>query len=164
MAERSGIEMLEEILFKISQLESQISGIDKNIKSLLNTSKNGAIKNKPEISVAQPNTGPVSGFKNFSFQPEQTEPIIMVKGKLKLSSGNSTIPISGVSVTIYDSFDKVVKKTKTNRAGQWMSQLKPGKYVALFEGEANGKKLLPQNKNFIVPQTLPAGQTEFEVI
>jgi len=69
------------------------------------------------------------------------------------------IPLSSVSVKIYNEHDALIKETRTNRAGHWVSHLPPGKYVALFEGELNGKKLLPQNRNFLVPE----GQTEFEV-
>lgn len=88
---------------------------------------------------------------------------IMVKGKMIVMSGQQTIPLANVNVTIFNSKDAVVKETKTNRAGHWMSQLSPGKYVAKFEGEYAGQKLIPMNKAFEVPTTLPEGQTEIEV-
>ena len=89
---------------------------------------------------------------------------IMVSGKIKVEKDGKIVPIPNVSIRIYDDRDKLVKETKTNRAGHWMGQLIPGKYVALFEGEFSGQQLLAQNKNFEVPETLPNGQTEFEVI
>lgn len=88
---------------------------------------------------------------------------IMVKGKMIVMSGQQTIPLASVNVTIYNSKDKVVKETKTNRAGHWMSQLPPGRYVAKFDGEYAGQKLIPMNKAFEVPTALPEGQTEIEV-
>jgi hypothetical protein len=123
-----------------------------------------------------------SGFQNFNFEPvdaaklkdnriknKTNRPVlkksksIMVKGKLKIAKGESAVPLANASVKIYDEKDKLIKQTKTNRAGHWMSQLPSGRYVALFEGEINGKKLLPQNINFEVPEKLPDGQTELEI-
>lgn len=123
-----------------------------------------------------------SGFQNFNFEPvdasklkdnriknKTNRPVlkkpknIMVKGKLKIAKGENTVPLANASVKIYNEKDKLIKQTKTNRAGHWMSQLPSGRYVALFEGEINGKKLLPQNINFEVPEKLPDGQTELEI-
>lgn len=41
-------------------------------------------------------------------------------------------PLSGVVVRIMDANNNVVKQTKSNRAGLWMSFLPPGKYIAEF--------------------------------
>jgi len=89
---------------------------------------------------------------------------IMCKGKMLVDSGDGELPLSGLSVKIFDSTDKIVKETKTNRAGHWMSQLAPGKYVALYEGEYDGTKLVPVNKNFEVPDSLEEGQKFVEVV
>lgn len=201
MAEKSGIEMLEEILQRLVTLEKRLDIMDKNIKTIANSSKLADLltkasgtpldgfsrASKPGIPRAvvpdvkkqvEQIKQKAEGFKNFSFQSTDAAKSgidrashrssrpkgIMVKGRLKIDKGTGPIPLPGVSVTIYDPNDKVVKKTKTNRAGLWMSQLAPGKYVALFEGMVEGKKLQSQNKNFEVPEKLPEGQTEFEVI
>lgn len=205
MSEKSGIEMLEEIISRLLRLEQKIDILDKNVKRLMNTEmpvvkntragvssgpmikagvqdiekKINDIKAKTADAVAK------SGFKNFGFEsstaqnspafnkgnrlavpniPSPSGQNVMVKGRLKLDKGENTIPLSGASVKIFDEKDVLVKSTKTNRAGHWMSQLPPGKYVALFEGEIDGKKLQSQNKLFEVPQQLPEGRTEFEVI
>lgn len=206
MTEKSGIEMLEEILHRLSSIEKRLDVMDQNIKTIANSSKLSELINKaagttldgwtkaakpglPKIQKPEiPNVkdkieaikNKAGGFKNFSFEAsdasktDQVPPRrgaalppgsnILVKGKIKFDQGDKTVPLSGISVKIYDSQDKEVKNTKTNRAGHWMSHLPPGQYVALFEGTINGKKLLPQNKNFEVPESLPEGQIEFEVI
>ena len=202
MADKSGIEMLEEILNRLDIMEKRIDLIDSNIKKLMNGSNLSKLIQKasgtplddwakatkpglaeiPDVKKKIEEIKKNAGFKNFSFQAtdaakiKQAQPdrgakapvakpkSIMVKGKLKIEKGDEVIPLSSALVKIFDSKDKLVKETKTNRAGHWMSQLTPGKYVVLFEGEFDGKKLLPQNKNFEVPEKLPNGQTEFEVI
>ena len=82
---------------------------------------------------------------------------------MMVSVEGNIVPLQGINVKIFDENDKLVKQTKTNRAGHWMSQLPPGKYVALFDGKYGGKNLLQQNKNFIVPNELPSGQNYIEV-
>jgi len=201
MADKSGIEMLEEILHRLDMIEKRLDVMDNNIKAITNTAKLADLIQK---AAGTPLDGwskaikpgmPVgakrkmeevqdrAGFKNFKFQPADAAGVrgatlankagrvappklknIMVKGRLKIDKGGEVVPLSSASVKIFDATDKLVKQTRTNRAGHWMSQLAPGRYVALFEGEVGGKKLLPQNKNFEVPQDLPAGQTEFEVV
>jgi len=121
------------------------------------------------------------GFKNFKFESSDAAktnvgaPLaqkskvapgpknIMVSGKMMVNDGDKQVPLTSVSVKIYNEQDKLVKETRTNRAGHWMSQLPPGKYVALFEGEMGGKKLVPQNRTFEVPVKLPPGQATVEV-
>jgi len=119
-----------------------------------------------------------SKIKKFKFEPSDASRIkqpsanrssrgnknIMVKGKMVTYDGDTQVPLPQISVKIFDEKDNLVKTTKTNRAGHWMSQLAPGKYVALFEGEFNNKALVPQNKMFEVPQELSDGQLEFEVL
>lgn len=190
MSARSGIEMLEEILDRLDVLEKRMDIIDNNIKTLINGSNlakliskaaDAKLENWSQAMKTETEDEKPKGFKNFGFQPVDASKLkgtppaerkakstvtnnIMVTGKLKIDRDGKTVPLSGASVTIYDVRDKVVKKTKTNRAGHWMSLLQPGKYVALFEGELDGKKLLPQNRNFEVPAELPAGQKEMEVL
>ena len=121
-----------------------------------------------------------SGFKNFKMEmsdaskmntgevlaQRQRAPVknIVVKGKMVLQDGGKLVPLSNISVKVYNDKDILVKETRTNRAGHWVSHLPSGKYVANFSGENNGKKLVEINKNFIVPETLSEGQLEFEVV
>lgn len=192
MTEKSGINMLEEILDRIKVIEKRLSIMDNNIKSIANSANLANLIDKAAgtsldtwAKATKPGlpkkTKDSTGFKNFSFESVDAAKMahdapladkksrgntknIMVKGKLKINNGDKMVPLSGASVKIYNNKDEVVKQTKTNKAGHWFSQLVPGKYVVLFTGEINGKQLLPQNKNFEVPETLPKGQTEFEVI
>lgn len=190
---RSGIDMLEELLDRLKTLEKRLDVIDTNIKIITNGTNlaklidkavdtplkehaKAMVQEKPKAQAVEP---PEKGFKNFNFEPTDAAKLkkkpapkragaktntLMVKGKLKIGRDGKNVPLSGVSVKIYDEKDKMVKQTKTNRAGHWMSKLPPGKYVALFEGEINGQKLLPQNRNFEVPTELPKGKKEIEVI
>jgi len=204
MTDKSGIEMLEEILSRLAIIEKRLDVMDNNIKAIANSTKMASLINKaagtpldgwakatkPGISAnAKHKIEEIqekAGFKNFAFQPADAAQVkgaaalanktaraappppklrnVMVKGRLKIEKEGTTVPLASASVKIFDATDKLIKETRTNRAGHWMSQLAPGRYVALFEGEINGKKLLPQNKNFEVPQDLPTGQTEFEVV
>ena len=202
MSEKSGLEMLEEILSRLEDLEKRITIIDTTVKAIANSANLANMVSKlsgtkldgwakatkpglpeaPNVAEKIEKIQEKSGFKNFKFEPSDASKVstgsaladktargaglkkIMVKGRLKVSKNGESVPLASASVTIYDAKDQEVKKTKTNRAGLWMSQLSPGKYVALFEGELDGKKLLPQNINFEVPTSLPEGQTEFEVL
>ena len=76
----------------------------------------------------------------------------MCQGKMVAEQGGKPIPLPGLDVTIFDDKDNLVKKTKTNKAGSWMSKLKPGNYVANIEGKFNGKDLYPVNLTFVVRQ------------
>lgn len=198
MAERSGIEMLEEVLDRLSTIEKRLDVMDNAIKAIANSTKLAELIQKASgtpldgwAKAAKPGIPAdtkkraeeikeKAGFKNFSFQPADAatantvkpnrsarakpQKNIMVKGKLKIQKNGEAVPLASASVKIFNAEDKLIKQTRTNRAGHWMSQLPPGRYVALFEGEVDGKKLLPQNKNFDVPSELPEGQNEFEVV
>lgn len=74
----------------------------------------------------------------------------MCQGKMVAELKGSSIPLPDLDVKIFDEVDAVVKTTKTNRAGVWMSQLKPGNYVANIEGKYAGKDLYPINLAFMV--------------
>jgi len=136
--------------------------------------------NKPKIQAAEikdnKTAEPKSGMR-FKFEPTDaskvTQPAVVtpakrtvqavhnvvVKGKMVTVSGDKSIPLTEVAVKIFDAKDKLVKETKTNRAGQWISHLPPGKYIAEMSGLFNGQELIPQNINFEIPE----GVKEFEV-
>lgn len=205
MAEKSGIEMLEELLEEVKLLHRKVDLLDRNLKQVANSAKmadlleraagtsldtfsraNG-VKAKIEKVDAQAEIARVkekaSKGMRFKFEPADASKIkqptalaqkgrvaatagpknIMVQGKMVIEQGDNSLPLSQIKVTIFDAKDNVVKETKTNRAGRWMSQLPPGQYVAKFEGEYGGKKLMPVNKAFEVPTELPPGQKELEI-
>jgi hypothetical protein len=184
MEEKSGFELLDEIVKKLDIIDKKLNIIlDSNNKPNIakqeseNNSKH--VYQKTDLDIAKKEVEKIKseiksdGFKNFKFTPSDTSKIkqdvpkgvtgIMAKGRMVANIGGKQTPISNINVKIFDNKDKLIKETKTNRAGLWMSLLPPGKYVALFEGEFNGKKLIPQNRVFIVPEKLPEGQTDIEV-
>jgi len=188
MTERTGLEILEEILDRLDLLEKKMDIVDKNVKNLINNIKSPvplvvstvkpAQKQATATAVSKP-AGDDKGFKNFVFQPtdaaktKHEEPLgqrnraeikpIVVTGKMIANVEGKMTPLAGVTVKIFNDKDVVVKETKTNRSGHWVSHLMPGNYCILFDGTIGGKKLVPINKNVIVPDRLPTGKLEFVV-
>jgi hypothetical protein len=170
MSEKSGIELLQELIQKVDILSKKVDVLDQNVKKMINSKR-------PSEQVKRANAEMVSGVKTeiqktktnidkmrFSFDrasaKENIKPTMtMVRGKMATELDGKEVPLIDISVKIYNDKDQLVKETKTNRAGHWMSQLPPGRYVALFEGEYNGSQLVPQNRNFEVT----AGSYEIEV-
>lgn len=132
---------------------------EKADKMRFNFETNDAAKKKDGVQPAR------RGVTAAAAEPPMKKPSnIMCKGKMLVEDGSGKkVPIPDLSVKIFDEKDKLIKETKTNRAGHWMSQLPSGKYVACYEGEYKGQKLVSVNKNFIVPDILPSGQTFIEV-
>ena len=130
----------------------------------------------PEVKDNKPVTDAKSGMR-FKFETSDASKVaqpvvatpakritqavhnVVVKGKMVTVAGDKSIPLTEVAVKIYDAKDALVKETKTNRAGQWVSHLPPGKYIAEMTGLFNGQELIPQNINFEIPE----GVKEFEV-
>jgi len=204
--EKSGIDMLKEILFKLTHLEKKMDVLEQNIKAIANSSKMAELINKAKntpmddwakasapvfdaeqhkakitkeiqqarqkaMQTVNANTTTPS-FKNFNFDssnmkktpnPVAPKKPVVVKGTLEADVNGAQVKLPGINVKIFDEQDKLVKTTRTNKAGQWLSHLRAGKYIALFEGEFNGEKLLSQNRNFEVPEALPDGIKEIEV-
>lgn len=194
--EKSGIELLKELVRKITVLEQKIDIIDRNMKIIMNNTKKvesvskfSSVGYNPPAANAQEtkqepqaeiNMTGKTGFKNFKMEvvdaskahigevlaqrQRQTVKNIVCTGKMATKMEGKMIPLADIDVKIFNDRDVVVKETKTNRAGQWTSFLPSGNYVALFEGVLNGKKLVPQNRNFTVPESLPEGQKTLEVV
>jgi hypothetical protein len=182
---KTGLELLEELLLYVARLEKKIDIIDQNVKALLNDTKPipAPPKSANHITAIEKPVAPKptdKGFKNFNFQPTDAakmkheeplaakradKPFIPVVGKMVSNIDGKIVALSGIDVTIFDETDAVVKKTRTNKIGEWVSHLEPNRnYVALFEGEFNGKRLVPINRNFTTPISLQPGQSEFRVI
>jgi len=189
MTERTGLEILEEILDRLDLLEKKIDIVDQNVKNIINSIKSSAplvlpttrpVQKQSTATAVNKPAGDDKNFKNFVFQStdaakmKHEEPLmqknrteakyIVVTGKMVANVEGKIVPLSGVNVKIFNDKDVVVKETKTNRSGHWVSHLMPGKFVALFEGSIGGKKLVPINRIFVVPEKLPNGKTELEVV
>lgn len=210
MQEKSGLEILEEIVRRLDSIERKLDVQDRNIKRIANTTQMADIINKatgtPLDDWARANKSATKQLPGIADAKKQIEDLqseiestihnkkmrfkfesmdasklnapsaishkkatvpastIMCKGKMLIESKGQQVPLSGVSVKIYDEKDKLIKSTKTNRAGHWMSQLAPGNYVALYEGEFEGQKLVPINKTFNVPDKLEGDKKFIEVV
>lgn len=110
MSNKSGIEMIEEIIDKVNTLDRRFTIVEQMMKQLLNVSN----QKNTKVSI-----NPVTKEK-----PKHT---IRVMGKIKNEKQQTVI---GVNVKVYDKDDNIVKETKTNKAGEWMCFLPPGKYIA----------------------------------
>ena len=194
MAEKSGIDMLEELLEEVKLLHKKIDLLDRNLKTVANSAKVAELltraegtkldtfarANKPVIKAeaVSNNTNIKENAPKFKFEPTDASKIkqpaalanksnravdtskkVVVSGKLITVSNDQVIPLSQIDVQIYDDKDKLIKSTKTNRAGHWVSHMPPGKYVIAFNGEHNGKKLTTIYKKV----EIPADKDEFEV-
>ena len=192
MTNKSGLDMIYELLKEVKLMNKKLNVIDTNVKKLMNSAKVAEIATKaldtplsswtlPTVpvrsqkqveAVKAPKTEKVMDKKNMRFTFETvdgskehqepanrraaaTEPTLcMCQGKMVASDGPREVPLPGLVVKIYDAKDKVVKETKTNRAGSWMSQLPPGRYVANVEGKFRGQNLYPINLNFEVKPSM----------
>jgi len=185
MAEKSGLEMLEDLLLEVKQLRKEMKVLDFKVAQIANSAKVGEILDiiqntkfkdyalpGPKVEPAEANVkpkaqaeAPVKGFKSFKFETsdasktDQVQPsrggktisqATLVSGKMVTHLNNKDVALSGLQVKIYDRKDKLVKQTKTNRAGTWMSHLPPGEYVVSIDGEYKGQDLVPVNLTFEV--------------
>jgi hypothetical protein len=152
---KSGIEMIEEIVEKISLLDRRFTIIEQMMKELLNKANN-SVQCKSE---KPPSIGATSPLPELQIKPKTNvipaakigeAPVGNVKtktsrvmGKIKNSEGRV---VSGVRVKVFDDNNNIVKETKTNKAGEWMCFLPPGKYGA----EYFLKDMINANVNFNV--------------
>jgi hypothetical protein len=137
MTEQSGIEMLKDLLKKIDLLSKRFDVIEQNTKVLLSRANSVAAQPVAVPPGLKPTTSGSSTAKKKEIIASK------VMGKIKNNEGRA---VSGVRVKIFNSNSHVIKETRTNRAGDWMCFLPPGKYGAEYflEGMINA------NVNFIV--------------
>lgn len=150
MTERSGIDMLKELLSEVKRLDQRLDIMEITLKKIANSAKIGELASK---AVQPPKSKQVEAFDPSKLKKPPKpppQPKCMCTGRMTVLDKGKQLPVTKASVQIFDANDNLVKKTKTNMAGHWMSQLPPGKYVALLEGEYNGKDLYPTNINFEV--------------
>ena len=158
MTKKSGVELLEEMYETVATFDRRLQNVEGLLKELLDASSRQPqpqlqaaaaacglppglmLNNKPAQTPEQTNAPPARGpsIESVSSEPPAivTSPNIKVMGKIRHDGKG----LPEVGVTIHDSKNHVVKKTKTNRAGHWMAFLPPGKYAAecVLEGKVNG--------------------------
>jgi len=130
---KSGIEMLEELKNSVDLLNKRYEVVEQTMKEILNR-MNGfqqpvasMEEMKPTIASTVPTPVLPSKPTIGSFQTSKNS-TTKVMGKIK-HEGRALI---GAEVTVKDSAGKVVKETRTNKAGDWMCFLPMGKYNAKY--------------------------------
>jgi hypothetical protein len=139
---KSGIEMIEEILDKVNKLDKRLQTVEDNMKILLSRANNieqlkpqqpVAPKIKPMAEGPKPSidgvTPSVTSSEGDAGAVKAATNTIKVMGKIKNQEGKALI---GVNVTVVKENGEIAKKTKTNRAGDWMSFLPVGRYKARY--------------------------------
>jgi len=122
MSEKSGIDLLKELIDEVKLLNRRYIVIEQNVKELLarsNTAHSNMqsteikVNNKP---ITIKSTVPIPQVEHNKFNE------VKVIGKIK---NNENKFLSGVLIKIYDEKNNIIKNTKTNRAGEWMCFLPP---------------------------------------
>lgn len=185
MTEKSGIDMISQLLKEVKLMNQKLNILDANVKKIMNSAKISEIATKAlntplkdwatpnkikriEAVLAPETSTNIIKKENIRFNFEVTDAaklkrespnrssrpeaptLCMCNGKMVISVGSKNAPLPNLDVKIYNDKDELIKETKTNRAGNWMSQLPVGRYVANIEGKLKGKQLYPVNLNFEV--------------
>jgi hypothetical protein len=159
MAEMSGIEMIQVLLKEMALLQKKVDLLDLNLKRLMNE---GRTKSKPKAVPAEaPPKEVKKGIHNFKFESDKVKPkpTCMCEGKMVINNGGKSTSLSGLTVKIFDGQNNEVRKTRTNKSGEWRLKLPVGRFVALIEGKFGKKPLYPVNLTF---EVLP-GMKKLEV-
>jgi hypothetical protein len=129
------IEMLTEMHQMILDMKNQMHLMDNNIK-LMQAKLNADVLSSfsKQMYARQVHEEKPVEAKTAPSQitiPAPKEPVsksgTMVQGKVLSEDGK---PMHGIAIKIMNSDKKVIKETVTNRAGVWMAQLRPGKYIS----------------------------------
>lgn len=152
---KSGIDMLQDILEKLDLLNKRLEITEQNTKLLLNT----RASNSPQPSISS--AAAISPSPQISQSKEESKPFSKSKGKIKVI-GDVRVQNklrAGVKITIFDTNNNIVKVTKTNNAGRWMSWLPPGKYGAeYFLNEVIGNVVFSvDNSSSVIRVAQPEG-------
>lgn len=136
MVEKTGIQMIEELLGGQVVLDRRIQVIEQLLKQLLATSNSVT----PTGCCVEP--AKVVKIESVLAQPAVQEPLIRAAANARVVGRivEGGKPVPEVNVTIYDDRNNAIKRTRTNRSGEWMAQLPPGKFAAecILEGRING--------------------------
>lgn len=146
---KSGIELIEELIEEVQTLNKRFEITEQNVKLLLQKSNAPAPEGKPMIMA---NDAPVQ-IKAVERKPKELkmppqipdDGMTRVFGKVKNKDGRV---ISGLNVKVYNIGNKLVKDTKTNRAGEWICFLPKGTYYAKYQV----KDEMPMKADFLVEE------------
>jgi len=146
MADKTGIQMIEELLAGMAVLDRRVQVVEQLLKQLLATANSGPPCAVPGVELnghpakspgADPPAGQPPSIEGIVPEPLiKAAPNARVVGRV-MEEGK---PVPEVNVTIHDDRNNAIKKTRTNRSGEWMAQLPPGKYAAecFLDGRVNG--------------------------
>jgi hypothetical protein len=137
MSEKSGIEMIEELMKKVDLLSARNTNIETLLKLILNK-VNGLENTTPSSATAtvscKGNACSVMPAK-IGDPPASLNQKSKTKALGKIKDKNGRM-LSGIDVKVL-SGKEVVKTTVSNRAGEWMCFLAPGQYKAEYVLEEN---------------------------
>jgi len=139
--------MIEELLGGQAVLDRRIQVVEQLLKQLLATANSTCpipagieINGRPAVKSIEINSKSVQSRP--SIEGSVQEPLIRAAANARVVGriAEEGKPVPEVNVTIYDDRNNAIKKTRTNRSGEWMAQLPPGKYAAecLLDGRVNG--------------------------
>lgn len=123
---RSGLDVLQELLEQVIILNKRFEVTEQNVKELLNRF-NTKEQDKPKILAN--NIPPLKTIQEQLATLPNANETARVTGKVKTPEGKIVI---GVEVQVYNEENKMIKRTKTNKAGDWMCFLPVGKYTAKY--------------------------------
>lgn len=162
MEQKTGIQMIEEIMGNQAVLDRRLQVIEQLLKQLLSVA-NAPVCQAPGVELnGRPAKVPAAPGIEINGQPAKAQPSIEgsvpVQEPLIRAAANARVigriveegkPVPEVNVTVYDDRDNAIKRTRTNRSGEWMAQLPPGKYAAecLLEGRVNGNVVFTVEPN-----------------
>ena len=159
--EISALDKLNEMYDIIKHLQKSVGVMDMNIK-LLHDKANTTLfadttfKDIPKTPLQQSimadldNAKPTIGVpieKEAKAEAAIQRPNSKVEGKLVNDEGK---PLHGANVHILTASNKLVKNTKTNRAGIWICFLPAGTYILKYEHEGR----VIQQKTFVVSENV----------
>lgn len=166
MTEESAIDVIFEIRELVKRQNEKIALLEKTVATLSNKLNSEVLQEaasvfsqamKPATTViAPPEPEPATVEPAAPPEPIPEEPVeqhtqaknIRAWGTLQDGEGKS---VHGCDVQIKDAKDRLIKSTKSNRAGTWLAFLPPGQYTAEFsmpgmEPEFRAFKLRPGQK------------------
>lgn len=149
MEQKTGIQMIEELLNGQAVIDRRLQVVEHLLKQLLATANSGCLvpagielNGKPIKSAGGIEINGKAAKPQPSIEEAVQEPVIRAAANARvvgrIAEDGKAVP--EVNVTIYDDRNSAIRKTRTNRSGEWMAQLPPGKYAAecVLEGRING--------------------------